>query len=182
MKFDPHRLAAQLEASAALLRRHGTAAQRLAHDWASPLRSSGGRSGKGGHSDPTGTAATDPHDPTRAYAATLDLEATAVSTHLALLMTPVVELGRASKSYTPKAARTPSAGAGECSACRCWVSGAANDRLRAGYCDACRKAWDRAGRPDRATFARSRAIEPDDGTDIWERLNPGHVGDTGDAA
>lgn len=46
--------------------------------------------------------------------------------------------------------------AGYCAACGRWVEGTAADRLRAGYCDACRKAWERAGRPDRPTFERQR--------------------------
>lgn len=45
---------------------------------------------------------------------------------------------------------------GHCQACGRWVEGTANDRLRAGYCDADRKAWERAGRPDRPTFERQR--------------------------
>jgi hypothetical protein len=45
---------------------------------------------------------------------------------------------------------------GECQACQRSVSGAESDRLRAGYCDACRKAWERAGRPDRVGWERER--------------------------
>ena len=44
----------------------------------------------------------------------------------------------------------------DCAACERPVANTPTDRLRAGYCDACRKAWDRAGRPDRAAFERSR--------------------------
>lgn len=44
----------------------------------------------------------------------------------------------------------------ECQACERTVANTPNDRLRAGYCDACRKAWERAGRPDRAAFERTR--------------------------
>lgn len=45
---------------------------------------------------------------------------------------------------------------GHCNACTRWVEGTANDRLRAGYCAACYRAWDRAGRPDRVQFERTR--------------------------
>lgn len=46
--------------------------------------------------------------------------------------------------------------AGQCLCCQRDVLGTAEDRLRNGYCDACRKAWERAGRPDRAWFERQR--------------------------
>lgn len=45
---------------------------------------------------------------------------------------------------------------GHCAACSRWVEGTAVDRLRAGYCEACYRAWDRAGRPDRVQFERQR--------------------------
>jgi hypothetical protein len=50
------------------------------------------------------------------------------------------------------------AGTGSCQACTQWCSGTGEDRLRSGYCNACRVAWDRAGRPDRATFNRTRRV------------------------
>jgi len=34
-------------------------------------------------------------------------------------------------------------GAGHCAACERWCAGVGNDRLRSGWCDACRKAWQR---------------------------------------
>lgn len=52
--------------------------------------------------------------------------------------------------------RSESGGAGTCKACGRDVSGAANDRLRSGYDEACARAWDRAGRPDRAEWERER--------------------------
>lgn len=45
---------------------------------------------------------------------------------------------------------------GECLCCGEPVSGAVNDRLRSGFDDKCRKAWERAGHPDRAAFIRDR--------------------------
>lgn len=58
----------------------------------------------------------------------------------------------------PRFGRTSSL-TGDCQACQRPVSGSANDRLRAGYCDACRMAWERAGRPDRPAFERRRRKE-----------------------
>lgn len=55
---------------------------------------------------------------------------------------------------------TGSAGAGHCLACERWVPGTHEDRLRSGWCDACRKSWERyrASRPsaDRMSFQRWR--------------------------
>lgn len=53
-------------------------------------------------------------------------------------------------------ARVPGEIAGHCAACTRPVTGVGNDRLRAGYCDACRKAWARAGFPDRFGFEKTR--------------------------
>lgn len=50
------------------------------------------------------------------------------------------------------------AGTGGCQACGQHCSGAGNDRLRSGYCNACRMAWDREGRPPRADFERARRV------------------------
>lgn len=155
MKFDPLKLAEQLETAAKLLRKYGPDAERLAHDWASPLRSGGTRGGKNSISDPTGSSAVDP-DPTWEYQTTLDSEATHVFDHLVQLVKPVVKLGKAAHSHVPELKRSTPAGAGECPACGRWVSGAASDRLRAGLCDADRKAWDRAGRPERAPWIHLR--------------------------
>lgn len=54
------------------------------------------------------------------------------------------------------ATRATMGGAGACLACHTDVSGAAHDRLRSGYCAACYRAWDRAGRPERAVWERER--------------------------
>jgi hypothetical protein len=43
-----------------------------------------------------------------------------------------------------------------CTACDRLVMCTSEDPIRSGYCDACRKAWERAGRPDRPTFERQR--------------------------
>jgi hypothetical protein len=48
---------------------------------------------------------------------------------------------------------------GHCMACERSVLGTPDDRLRSGFCDACRKAWERAGLGDRAAFIRDRRAE-----------------------
>jgi hypothetical protein len=45
----------------------------------------------------------------------------------------------------------------ECRACERPVTNTPDDRLRSGYCNACRMAWTRQGQPDRALFERNRA-------------------------
>ena len=45
---------------------------------------------------------------------------------------------------------------GQCGACGRDVSGASNDKLKAGYCGACYVAWHRADYPDRHAFEVSR--------------------------
>ena len=62
--------------------------------------------------------------------------------------------------------------AGICRACERTVTGSDDDRLREGFCDACRKAWKRLqsrwtddrrpGAPDRAEFERRRRAEADE--------------------
>ncbi len=44
----------------------------------------------------------------------------------------------------------------ECQACRRPVANTPADPIRSGFCDACRKAWDRAGKPDRVLFIKER--------------------------
>lgn len=57
-------------------------------------------------------------------------------------------------------------GSGDCLVCDRYCAGTATDRLRGGYCDSCRKAWDRyrakAGKTaDRASYRRVRRAELD---------------------
>jgi hypothetical protein len=54
--------------------------------------------------------------------------------------------------------KSETTGPGYCQACATFCTGAGDDRLRSGYCDACRKAWDRGGRKPRAEFERSRRV------------------------
>jgi hypothetical protein len=58
-------------------------------------------------------------------------------------------------------------GRGECAACAriCDPARNSNDRLRSGFCNACRMAWDRAGRPPRVDWAHARRHEVRAGTE-----------------
>jgi hypothetical protein len=49
----------------------------------------------------------------------------------------------------------------DCTACGRTVANTPADRLRAGYCAACHRAWTRAGRPDRPAFERTRTDTDD---------------------
>lgn len=57
------------------------------------------------------------------------------------------------------------AGHGECACCGrfCQPQKDSNDRLRSGLCDACRKAWDRARRPERTDWIHARRHKLFDG-------------------
>lgn len=52
--------------------------------------------------------------------------------------------------------RAEAGGSGQCKACERDVSGAAEDRIKSGYCERCYKAWCRADRPDRTEWERDR--------------------------
>lgn len=45
---------------------------------------------------------------------------------------------------------------GDCLCCERAIAGTPDDRSRGGFCDACRKAYERAGRPDRHRFVVER--------------------------
>ena len=64
-------------------------------------------------------------------------------------------LDRTDRLATPSG-KEQTAGAGPCLACDTDVPGTAENRLRSGYCPACRKAWERAGCPDRSSFRSMR--------------------------
>lgn len=61
----------------------------------------------------------------------------------------------------PEGLRPRPAGAGDCRRCDAYCSGAANDRLRVGYCQNCYMKWRRSGSLDRTTFDRSTDDEAD---------------------
>lgn len=54
-----------------------------------------------------------------------------------------------------KAAGRKTSLGGPCERCDTNVTGAVGDKLVSGYCGKCRKAWERAGYPDRHQFERS---------------------------
>ncbi len=63
-------------------------------------------------------------------------------------------------------AEAPAAGEGDCMCCERFVAGTEADRLREGFCDACRQAWRRygakwigAGGPDRTSFIAMRRAQ-----------------------
>lgn len=76
----------------------------------------------------------------------------------------VVSLGQRMSNLraTPVEPSLLPAGAGECVCCGHWCTGQARrtgvepDRVRAGFCDACYRAWLRAGRPERSAFVLER--------------------------
>lgn len=99
----------------------------------------------GGISDPTGDAASvrtekDPvlQDAMTAIAAVIRAEAALIDALGA------IDHARNVGSAEDKQLQAP--GSGECNACARYCPGGP-DRLRGAYCDACRKAWERAGRP-----------------------------------
>lgn len=50
---------------------------------------------------------------------------------------------------------------GSCRRCSRTVPGTPDDRIRSGYCEACYRAWLRAGRPERQQFERDYQPDPD---------------------
>ena len=66
------------------------------------------------------------------------------------------ELGYINHVRHAASGRQPTSTGGPCQCCGRDVPGTENDRLRAGYCNACSMAWIRAGRPDRRQFEVER--------------------------
>lgn len=67
--------------------------------------------------------------------------------------------------------RTTGTHGGWCMACERWVPGTHDDRLRSGFCNACRVAWARTPQPrDRAKFIRDRPRHQAD--TITKRTDP----------
>lgn len=156
---NPHQVASALRDAAAALDKHGTAALKAAPTLAA-------RGYSGGSGDGSGIRGSDTSDPTAAAQARgrdqfTDIDeklnrwltvAHTVSTGGIHLLSTIT--GHADPESTDRKNRQP--GAGPCNACGRDVPGTATDRLRAAWCDACRKAWERAGYPDRAQFERTR--------------------------
>ncbi len=152
----PDRIADELEALAVTLRRHGRTALRRADDYAArglPAATlSDGRRG-GDTTSSVERAATHPDR--------LDTQRTHLRLAMRLTWTATLRLHQLITSTLGHAdpaaiTRANTAGTGHCAACTRHVPGTATDRLRAGYCHACHRAWLRAGRPDRSAFARTR--------------------------
>lgn len=115
-----------------------------------------GRSGKGGHGDPTANAALDDRpDATALWLAHLSDAVRTTATSLSNLTLLTHEIGSITISTPYTAGR---GGQGNCEVCDHIAPGTDTDRLRSGFCGACYKAWDRAGRPDRAQFKRDRRV------------------------
>lgn len=163
---DLRRLAGQLEALVAILRKdpdckcgHKTKAEHAHHvaksAYGAPGSNQGGRGSKGDHSDPTYAAFMRP-DVSDHWLDDLSLYAENVMSSGANLARLVHDLG----TITPTSPRELSAnGSGDCQACGDFNSGAVNDRLRGGFCNACRMAYQRAGCPDRFEFCRDRRAQ-----------------------
>lgn len=96
----------------------------------------------------------------------------AIDTSLNVISAAIGEMQRELKALADRAKAgakpEPRTNVSECRACERPVAGTPNDRLRQGYCNACRVAWQRLcaahtgpGAPDRAAFERARRGAPD---------------------
>lgn len=86
----------------------------------------------------------------------LSRDAMLASRGIADLIEVVAELGKVTKTDPKALTKT---GQGDCPVCDAFCSGAAGDRLVAGFCDTDYRAWCRAGRPERAPWVRARRLE-----------------------
>lgn len=158
---DLNRLAGQLSALADLMRgdpdcrcnckTRADHAYRVAKDAHGASTTQGGRASKGDHADPTFGQYINP-DPTDRWLRDLSVYAHATSRFTQELARVVHDLGTVTSTNPRELTKT---GSGDCMACGRYCSGAVNDRLRAGFCNACRMAYKRAGSPDRFEFCRN---------------------------
>lgn len=134
---------------------------RVARQASGFMRSSGGGTRAGGISKPTeasvfrGDALRD-HGGPEWWHHNLSRDAALVSAGISHLILMVAELGKVTKTDPKELSKN---GQGECPVCATFCSGAYNDRLVAGFCDTDYRAWDRAGRPERAPWIRRRKRE-----------------------
>lgn len=126
-----------------------------------PLQTGGSGSRNGGHADPVAAMFKD-GDPYQGYRddsmVWLERLERACRQHAALtseLAALVYDLGTITGADPKDLVKN---GQGTCPACDQFCSGAHNDRLRAGWCPACYRAWIRAGRPDRNDFTHARRL------------------------
>lgn len=146
-RSDLPRLVQQLQRTTRTVTDLGSPLWDATHDWQSPLRSGGGPTGKGGHSDPTLAVVLRPDPLALEHKALVSLldelykAATAVEATL-LRLKPVdpnkIERGRQNAVPLCNACHDPA------------------PQPRSGYCEPCYRAWLRAGRPDRTGFSKAR--------------------------
>jgi hypothetical protein len=126
----------------------------------------GGQNGPRGSdvSDPTYTRATAKHQPDPTGDAIADLFA--AIERAANEAVTIDRLAGYVAAARAEQGKRPVSLAGDCGACGRPVAGTSVDKLVSGFCGACRKAWERAGYPDRSEFAatRRRALNDNDGT------------------
>lgn len=156
-------IAHELERLAKEIRRDGTAALRMARlleDRGWPTTS--GAAGSGGGRSTSELTSTE-------AAASLPNKWTGIRSDLYEAMSATYKaachmrdtlgyvMGHGDIEATERHHRQP--GSGPCMACTRDVPGTEGDRLRSGFCNACRMKWTRDGRPDRAVFIRRRQQE-----------------------
>lgn len=159
-------LIAQLRATIAALENHGAQAERMApllaaRGWPTTTLGDGGSRGT---SELTSTEAAASHRD-RWADADEKLARFYLQTHILVsagqqLIADLTAHAIADDDHEPGMVRTTKAGAGWCIGCGRWVTGAPDDRLRGGACNACAMAWTRfkAQHPnaDRVLFMRNR--------------------------
>lgn len=141
--------------AATALHKHGPPLLKATKDWQSPLRSGGGPSSKGDHSDPTAATAITP-DPLALEHQAFVAELQAFQRAAMALLSGIERRRPLTEAEVERGRISTDPG---CVACG---GPAPVGHRRAGQCDACRKAWERAGRPDLTTFRRMRQREADD--------------------
>lgn len=181
---NPHQVARALRDAADALDKHGPDALKAAPVLATRGFSGGAGDGTGRRgpdtSDPTGNAAQRGRDQWTGIDDKLHRWLTVaytISTGGCHLLSQIT--GHADPTSTDRKNRHP--GSGRCNACGRDVPGTANDRLRSGWCSGCKRAYERAGFPDRAAFERTRyaeknppitvTIDPSDLLAEWEHGN-----------
>lgn len=149
-RSDLPRLVVQLQRAATTVDRYGPALWDATHDWQSPLRSGGGPTGKGGHSDPTLAVVLRP-DPLALEHKRLVNELDSLYKAAAAVEATLLRL----KPIDPdKVERGRQNAVPPCLACFDPAP-----QPRRGFCVACYHAWRRADMPDLTSFSRQRRAE-----------------------
>lgn len=136
------------------LHQYGTWLFDASHDWQSPLRGGSQPGCKGEHSDPTSSTVLNPDPLAGAHHLYQQLlkEHQRSAVALAAFITAHAPLTPAQADLARNRVNSDPG----CVACG---GPAPAGHRRAGKCDACRKAWERAGKPDLTTFRRMRQRE-----------------------